>query len=431
MTRKSWPEKRLRFIADINPSKSEVGSLGEDTLVSFLPMEAIGEKGELDLSRERRLADVTTGYTYFRNGDVAVAKITPCFENGKGALMEGLTNGFGFGTTELIVARPKLNEASSRFLFWLFSSPEFRKQGEGAMYGAGGQKRVPDEFVRDYRLPIPPLREQQAIATFLDRETAKIATLIAEQQQLIDLLSEKRLATIAHVVTKGLNLAVQMKETGLANLEEIPAHWEVVGFTKYLESVVDYRGRTPTKVDDGVLLITARNVKHGFIDYEASAEFISHEEYEQVMRRGAPKIGDVLFTTEAPLGQAANLDRTDIALAQRIIKFRGQEGILNNFFLKYWILGTYCQSELEQLATGSTALGIKGSKIGQLRLCLPPFAEQEAIVRYLDSTIARLDALVVEAEHVIALLQERRSALISATVTGKIDVRSMIAVEAV
>jgi type I restriction enzyme S subunit len=215
-----------------------------------------------------------------------------------------------------------------------------------------------------------------------------------------------------------------MKHSGVEWLGEVPEHWEVAGLTKYLESLVDYRGRTPTKVDDGILLLTARNIKDGYIDYNASEEFISRDEYDDVMRRGLPGIGDVIFTTEAPLGQVANLDRTDIALAQRVVKFRGKNRILDNYFLKYWILGALCQSTLVKLATGSTALGIKGSKIGQVPLVIPPYIEQKSIVAYLDRQVAGIQTLSVECEQAIALLQERRTALISAAVTGKIDVRN-------
>ena len=95
----------------------------------------------------------------------------------------------------------------------------------------------------------------------------------------------------------------------------MPAHWEVVGLTKYLSSVVDYRGRTPTKVDEGVFLITAKNIRNGRVNYASSEEFIMSSEYDDVMSRGRPEIGDVLFTTEAPLGQVANVDRVDVALA--------------------------------------------------------------------------------------------------------------------
>lgn len=273
---------------------------------------------------------------------------------------------------------------------------------------------------------LPPVEEQNAIVPFLDRETAKIDTLISEQTKLLTLLAEKRQATISHAVTRGLNAKVPMKDSGVPWLGEIPTHWDVVGLTKYLESVVDYRGRTPTKVDDGIFLVTAKNIRNGAIDYLASQEYIDASEYSEVMRRGLPLKGDVLFTTEAPLGQVAMVDREDIALAQRIIKFRAMPERLTNEYLKAWIVGSACQFNLEQLATGSTALGIKGSKIGQVRLCLPPLDEQDKIVRHIDAEAAKLDTLKAEAERAIALLKERRSALIAAAVTGKVDVRNAV-----
>jgi type I restriction enzyme S subunit len=177
-----WAIKRLRFVAELNPSKSELAGIDRATEVSFLPMEAIGDDGSIDLERTRPISEVETGYTYFRDGDVTLAKITPCFENGKGALMQGLEAGIGFGTTELIVARPNPSEVLGPLLNWIFRSPNFRAQGEASMYGAGGQKRVPDDFVRDFAWSFPPLGEQTAIAAFLDRETAKIEALIAEQE---------------------------------------------------------------------------------------------------------------------------------------------------------------------------------------------------------------------------------------------------------
>lgn len=272
----------------------------------------------------------------------------------------------------------------------------------------------------------PPIDEQVKIANFLDRETVKIDALIAEQENLITLLADKRQSTISYAVTRGLNPDVTMKDSGVAWLGEVPAHWEIVGLTKYLESVVDYRGRTPTKVDDGVFLVTAKNIRNGIIDYEKSQEFIERVEYEDVMRRGLPAIGDVLFTTEAPLGQVALVDREGIALAQRIIKFRADPTRLLNAYLKTWVMGSACQFNLELLATGSTALGIKGSKVGQVRLCLPPKSEQAEIVRFIDFETAKLDCLTAEAEHVVALLKERRNSLIAAAVTGQIDVRGAI-----
>lgn len=196
-----WEVKRLRFVSQLNPSKGETAELDRRTEISFLPMEAIGDDGSLNLDRTRLIGEVETGYTYFREGDVTIAKITPCFENGKGTVMNGLLGGIGFGTTELIVVRPILSEASSSYLHWLFISTPFRKRGEASMYGTGGQKRVPDDFVRDFAIGVPPIQEQQTITTFLDRETAKIDELIAEAKTAIDLLQERRTALISAAVT--------------------------------------------------------------------------------------------------------------------------------------------------------------------------------------------------------------------------------------
>ena len=218
---------RLRFCATINPSKSEIGYFPDNMEVSFLPMEAIGDDGTVSLDATRTISSVQQGYTYFRDGDVLIAKITPCFENGKGACVSGLLNGVGFGTTELIVVRAVPDRLNNAFLHWAFTSPDFRNAATATMFGAGGQKRVPDDFVRDYRLALPQLPMQQAIAAFLDRETAKIDALVAEQERLLVLLEEKRQAVIANAVTKGLDPTVPMKDSGVEWLGQVPAHWSL------------------------------------------------------------------------------------------------------------------------------------------------------------------------------------------------------------
>lgn len=146
-----WAVKRTRFMATMNPTKQEISHLPPETEVSFLPMESVGEDGSLNLETTRPIFEVSSGYTYFAEGDVTFAKITPCFENGKGAIMDKLQNAFGFGTTELTVIRPGPS-LNSEYLYHLTISNDFRKNGEAWMYGAGGQKRVPDDFVRDFRL---------------------------------------------------------------------------------------------------------------------------------------------------------------------------------------------------------------------------------------------------------------------------------------
>lgn len=195
-----WEVKRGRFCMYVNPRSDRLRCLGPEDAVSFVPMEAIGEYGGLDLELTRRLEDIGAGYTEFQDGDVIVAKITPCFENGKGSLVNGLFNSVAMGTTELHVLRsmPCLDRG---YLFYLTISSGYRKTGEAEMYGAGGQKRVPNDFNKDFQMPLPPLAEQRAIAEYLDRETDRIDRMIGRIEEAVERLREYRTALITAAVT--------------------------------------------------------------------------------------------------------------------------------------------------------------------------------------------------------------------------------------
>ncbi len=145
---------------------------------------------------------------------------------------------------------------------------------------------------------------------------------------------------------------------------------------KYVVEKADYRGKTPEKVPSGIFLVTAKNVRMGLIDYECSQEFVARHEYDDIMRRGLPKKGDILFTTEAPLGKVALVDREDVALAQRIIRFRMNAEHFESRFTLFAMMSDYFQAQLLRLSTGSTAEGLKASKLPMLRLVAPPLSEQ-------------------------------------------------------
>ena len=162
---------------------------------------------------------------------------------------------------------------------------------------------------------------------------------------------------------------------------------------------VDYRGKTPTKTDSGVFLVTAKNVKDGYIDYGASQEYVSEDDYEEVMHRGKPEIGDVLITTEAPCGNVAQVNRADIALAQRIIKYRGQSNIVDNTYLKYYLLSPEFQNILNAKSSGGTVKGIKGSILHQQEIKYPKYEEQFKIGSYFNNL-----------DHLITLHQRQSTA---------------------
>ncbi len=209
--------------------------------------------------------------------------------------------------------------------------------------------------------------------------------------------------------------------TGWEWLPELPAEWEGLGLTRRIERIVDYRGATPEKVDDGTFLITAKNVRNGQIDYAISTEYVATEALETIMRRGKPRLGDLLLTMEAPLGEVANIDREDIALAQRLVKIRPKSKFFSPYFLKYWMMSVPFRQHIKTHGTGSIAVGIKASKLHLLRVVQPPRDVQDAIVTFLDRETAKIDRLMAVRQKQVERLQEQRTAVIHHAVTKGLD----------
>lgn len=189
-----WEKKSISEICIINPNKSELGKINDHTLVSFIPMNSVSETGAIDSGQTREYHEVKTGYTYFRENDVLFAKITPCMENGKGAVARNLCNGIGFGSTEFHVLRPIGHLTDSEWLYRLTSLPDFRINAEKNMTGSAGQKRVPTSFFDKFSVGLPPLALQQKYAKIVKQiETQKslIKQSIDETQRLFNSLMSK------------------------------------------------------------------------------------------------------------------------------------------------------------------------------------------------------------------------------------------------
>lgn len=419
-----WPVQRLRFHIQSNPVRSEVAHLAPETLVTFVPMEAVHEWGGMDTSAEREVGDVSNGYTYFANGDVVIAKITPCFENGKGAIAQGLSNGVGFGTTELHVIRP--NESlSNRWVFYLTMSHLFRKRGEAEMFGAGGQKRVPEDFIRNLRVGIPSLDEQERIADFLDWRTAQIDALIAKKQALIERLQENREAVIRHAVSGALDGQSVFKDSGVKWLGAIPEHWSVSKI-KFVAEIAS--GHTPSRsVDEYWQDCTIPWVSLNDSKTLRERDFISETHY-QISELGLANssarllpAGVVVFSRDATVGLCA-ITEVPMAVSQHFIAYICGERLLPKFLL---LVLKAMQQHLRSLQTGSTIVTIGMPEVRGLETPLPPLEEQLAIVKHIDDECASLDESLRLARDAIEKLTEYRSALITAAVTGQIDVRGV------
>ncbi len=415
----------------VNPPAPRLRTLKLDDEVSFVPMEAVGELGGLNLDQTRALADVSSGYTEFQDGDVVVAKITPCFENGKAALARGLVNSAAYGTTELHVLRAG-SELDRGFLFYVAISDRFRKLGESEMYGAGGQKRVPPEFNKDFRMAVPPVAEQKQIAAFLDWRTGQIDALIARKQELLKKLKEKRLAVITQAVTQGLNPVAPLRDSGIPWLGQVPKHWEVKRL-RFLVSRID-QGWSPKASNVaaeggelGVLKLSAVHLGKFIPDENKMLEEVPEGQAIQT-----PQRHDLLLTranTPELVGDACSVtkDFPQLIIPDLIYRLKVDRHISDERFIACFLLSKNGRSQIESDARGSSGSMVKLGQghLKDFEIPCPPLKEQCAIADYIDDQNERVDELMGEVNAAINRLTEYRTALITAATTGKIDVRNI------
>lgn len=415
-----WEVKKLKYVVShrLMYGANEPSEFDDPNQPRYIRITDFGDDGNLRMDTFKSLPYEIAKDYLLKEGDILFARSGATV--GKTFQFKNYTGKACFAGY-LIKARPEQSKIDSDFLYFFTKSGGY-EDWKNSIFNQATIQNIGADKYNQLELPLPPLPEQTAIAHYLDTKTAQIDRLIVAKQQLLALLREERVALINRAVTRGLDPDAKMKDSGVAWLGEVPEGWEVVPMTKYLDSVIDYRGRTPTKAEQGVFLVTARNIKNGKIDYEVSQEYILEEELEKTMSRGELEIGDVLFTTEAPLGEVANVDRTDVAIAQRVIKFRAKKEHLDNYFLKNWIMTSGFQQDLHSLSTGSTAIGIKASKLFSLKLLLPSISEQKRINKFIEEKNTAFNETAQKITTEIALLQEYRTALISEVVTGKIKI---------
>ena len=310
------------------------------------------------------------------------------------------------------------------FLFYMFQSTYMDDTIQRIKGGMG----VPHLFQADlnkFYIPVPQTSEQMAIAAFLDRETAKIDALVEEQRRLIELLKEKRQAVISHAVTKGLNPHAKMKPSGIEWLGDVPEHWEVmpIRYAARLES-----GHTPSRNHPEYwenckrpwfTLSDIWQVREAGKDIiTETSEMVSDIGLANSSARLLPK-GTVMLSRTASVGFSAIMG-CDMATSQDFANWVCGERLLPGYLL---LVFRSMHGEFEKLKFGSTHNTIYMPDIQAFRLALPSLTEQKHIIRYVSERLLKIDSLVAEANRAIDLLQERRTALTSAAVTGKIDVR--------
>ncbi|MBF0590912.1 MAG: restriction endonuclease subunit S [Nitrospirae bacterium] len=402
-----WRIKKLKHIAKINPSKGySKYSMNSKELVTFLPMEKVHEDGSFEKDDQKPISELWNGFTYFEEEDVIVAKITPCFENGKGAYLKGLGSKVGFGSTEFHVLRHLPEVSNPKYLYYLSCADNFRNPGAAFMHGAAGQKRIPSEFMEEYKIGYSSYIEQTSIATYLDLKTRQIDTLIAKKQRMIELLKEYSTAVINHAVTKGLNPNVKMKDSGIEWIGEIPKHWEV-NRLKFLSNIKTGEKDTVNRDEHG---------EYPFFVRADTVERINSYSYD----------GEAVLTAGdgVGVGRVFHYVNGKFDYHQRVYKISDFRDITGKFFF-YYMQVNFAKAVMK-ISAKSTVDSLRLPMFHDFPVVFGLIQEQKAVVSYLEQKTGQIDKQIENENKSIVLLQEYRTALISNAVTGKIDVRDTV-----
>lgn len=316
----------------------------------------------------------------------------------------------------------------AKFLWYLTNNEAWWEKGGTAQPFV----KVPDSLAR--KIGLPPPAEQAAIAAFLDRETGKIDALVEAQTRLIELLKEKRQAVISHAVTKGLDPDAPMKDSGVEWLGQVPAHWEVgkLGYFSKLQG--GYAFSSELFGSDGVSVVRMNNLNRGRLDLNEAAKIPEEESLERV----ALLPGDLLWGMSGSIGETGSLGNfarvaehdMPCQLNQRVGRFLTNARKLRVDFLEIIIQSRQFNEQVLNFVTGTAQFNISSEQVQSCAVALPSIEEQAKIVTESSGRMRHLNGLIETATDAIALLQERRAALISAAVTGKIDVRGLAPAQA-
>jgi type I restriction enzyme S subunit len=316
-----------------------------------------------------------------------------------------------------------LDKAELPLAYLYYALPKFII--ENASTNIYGAKILNQELISNAMMFAPPYKEAEKIADFLDHQTIKIDTLIEKQQQLIQLLQEKRQAVISHSVTKGLNPAAKMRDSGIEWLGEVPEHWTVTRLKHVCSHIIDCPHSTPEYDSDGDYpAIRTADINIGLLDL-TNCRRVTKEIYNARNFRLTPKHNDIIYSREgARFGLGALVpEGAEICLAQRVMLFRTKK---TPEYVMWALNSQSTYKQAQQDVMGSASPHINVNTIENFSLAWPPEIERKNIAHHIRITTELMDKIISISSSKINSLQERRAALISAAVTGKIDVRNSI-----
>ena len=431
-----WAQTVISDIADVNPKKIEAEP---EALSGFVPMSHAPTDFNGTLSfEEKPWGEIKKSYTNFQDHDVIVAKVTPCFENGKAAIVQGLPNGIGAGSSEFYILRPAIKEVSTRFLFSIVKSHKFLQEGAANMTGAVGLRRVPRAFVETFPVSLPPLAEQKVVANKLDTLLAQVETSKARLDRIPQILKTFRRSVLAAAVSgkltenwrkvnegtpvektiKSIKEARQQVVSGRdknakPHLSEeeynIPITWQWVSLDSISRKITDGAHHTPQYTESGVNFISVKDIRNGKIDF-SNTRYISSEEHQELSKRCPVEFGDLLITKSGTIGRTAIVKtEQEFSLFVSVALIKPANDEVNTKFIDIALQKWVNEIDISSRIVGSA---IKNLHLRDMKVLAIPFApkeEQTQIVHRVEELFAFAERIEQKAnaalEHVNNLTQ--------------------------
>lgn len=401
----AFDKVRIADCCIIRPPKSEARKLLKPTdKVSFVPMRDLGiDSKYLNLEEERELSAVSSSYTYFADNDVLLAKITPCFENGKLGIASGLTNGIGFGSSEFIVLRSKETVVPA-YLYYFLSQPSFRLAGQAIMTGAVGHRRVPNDYIENTEIPLPSISEQKRLVAILDEAFADIEQVRAKTEQNLKNARELFESYLQQVFSQRGEGWVEKTLGDVCKFENGDRGKNYPSRSNFVES--------------GFAFINAGHIDDGIVDF-SKMNYITEKNYD-LLSRGKIKKGDILFCLRGSLGKFAVIeDGTQGAIASSLVIVRPHSDLSVSFLLHYLRSGL-CKSMIEKYAGGAAQPNLGAKDLAKFSISVPPAAQQLQTSDKLDSLMAAVENLESVYSAKLAALDELKKSILQKAFSGEL-----------
>lgn len=359
-----------------------------------------------------RVDTASSGLTSFDNGDIIMAKVTPCFENGEIAIVNDLEKGTGLGSSELFVFR--MSSPLREYFFYVCQSKQLMDLWCSTMTGTGGLKRISPSFTKNTWIPVPPLSEQEDIAAFLDTKCAEVDDLLKVQEKFIQELKAYKQALITETVTKGLTPNTPMKHSGIDWIGNIPERWKVERLKQRILFINGYAFNSDEfSKDEGIRVIRIGDIGAS-IDYNGCVR--STENCANLAQYRIQENDILIAMSGATTGKTCIANNVPEAyINQRV-------GIIRTpyyRYIQYVLQAAYIPEYISLNNAGSAQPNISSNGIGNIPLPVPPLSEQEDIAAFLDTKCAEIDQLIALKQQKIDELQDYRKSLIYEYVTGK------------